>query len=493
MSPMGPGGGPSLLMNRRHTETTMTQDTGRRPDLATFARRLLRLRREWNVRHPGRPPLTQERLAEQLGVDPRTVRDWEGGRQRPRTFGLSERLARFFDVSVEQLGLPEAPYRALAATGNVVEIRCAITGPPEPGALVALSETRIEIAVDHAAVPSGDEGRPYTVRIVDRRTFLSLALALPVSLTLDHVDRLGMVLTTSHVDALAAEGLERMAAACWRAHDTVPPAELMPHVQWQIRFLDQLRATSTALQSRVTAVLGSMCALAGDLSFWAFSDAERARRYYEQAQSAAADTENHEVAAFALGSLANLVAYGKRDLAGARRLAMRSQEVAAAGASPGGLARAAGITAVMHAGAGDELGFLRSIELARTAHAAAVPDPASWIGSGSDADYLRWHECGGLMRLRRPEAIDGLQRLRETFLAEHDWAACNVTSDLAEAFTQAGEIAEGCRYAEETLTLVARFGHGESVRRVKALCRGPLHAHGDHASVRALVDHVMTP
>ena len=96
------------------------------------------------------------------------------------------------------------------------------------------------------------------------------------------------------------------------------------------------------------------------------------------------------------------------------------------------------------------------------------------------------------MRLGRREAVDDLQSLREEFLSENDWAVCNATSDLAHALVQAGEIDEACSYAEETLTLVARFGHGESVRRIKALCRGELRQHGDQPSVLALVDRLVS-
>jgi transcriptional regulator with XRE-family HTH domain/tetratricopeptide (TPR) repeat protein len=76
-----------------------------RPELAPFALSLRTLRRSWNERHPFESrPMTQERLAEELGVDVRSVRDWEGGRRAPRT---AERLGKICDVL-------DAPREALA-------------------------------------------------------------------------------------------------------------------------------------------------------------------------------------------------------------------------------------------------------------------------------------------------------------------------------------------------------------------------------------------
>ena len=67
-----------------------------RPELAPFASSLRTLRSSWNERHPFESrPMTQEWLAEELGVDVRSVRDWEGGRRAPRT---AERLGKICDV-----------------------------------------------------------------------------------------------------------------------------------------------------------------------------------------------------------------------------------------------------------------------------------------------------------------------------------------------------------------------------------------------------------
>src|ERR1700720_1995458 len=66
--------------------------------------------------------MTQERLAEELGVDVRSVRDWEGGRRAPRTV---DRLGEICD-------LLEAPREALAlsltTTGQWV--RPMLASPP---------------------------------------------------------------------------------------------------------------------------------------------------------------------------------------------------------------------------------------------------------------------------------------------------------------------------------------------------------------------------
>jgi transcriptional regulator with XRE-family HTH domain len=73
--------------------------------LTPFAQSLRMLRQQWNERHPfDARPMTQERLAEELGMDVRAVRDWEGGRRLPRTAALAQRIC---DVL-------EAPRQALA-------------------------------------------------------------------------------------------------------------------------------------------------------------------------------------------------------------------------------------------------------------------------------------------------------------------------------------------------------------------------------------------
>jgi transcriptional regulator with XRE-family HTH domain len=49
--------------------------------------------------------MTQERLAEELGLDVRTVRDWEGGRRFPRTAALAQRLCDVLEAPRESLAL----------------------------------------------------------------------------------------------------------------------------------------------------------------------------------------------------------------------------------------------------------------------------------------------------------------------------------------------------------------------------------------------------
>jgi DNA-binding XRE family transcriptional regulator len=77
-----------------------------RRELAAFALSLRALRRSWNERHPFDPrPMTQERLAEELGVDVRSVRDWEGGRRAPRTAARLGDICRVLEAPREALAL----------------------------------------------------------------------------------------------------------------------------------------------------------------------------------------------------------------------------------------------------------------------------------------------------------------------------------------------------------------------------------------------------
>lgn len=49
--------------------------------------------------------MTQERLAEELGVDVRSVRDWEGGRRTPRTAARLGEICDVLEAPREALGL----------------------------------------------------------------------------------------------------------------------------------------------------------------------------------------------------------------------------------------------------------------------------------------------------------------------------------------------------------------------------------------------------
>jgi transcriptional regulator with XRE-family HTH domain len=86
--------------------------TPRRPELRVFAERLPRFRKAWDSRHPYEPPMTQERLAERMEVDTRTVREWERGTCAPRTFERAMQLGEVLDVSLEELGLSSSAMTA---------------------------------------------------------------------------------------------------------------------------------------------------------------------------------------------------------------------------------------------------------------------------------------------------------------------------------------------------------------------------------------------
>jgi hypothetical protein len=366
---------------------------------------------------------------------------------------------------------------------------------PPPGAIVGLAEDRIEIAV-----VAGWGRSEHVIRVMDRRTFLALGIALPVAVTANHLDRLGDVLTTRRVDALAVEGLERIGAACRRAWNHVPAPELLPHVAWQIRLLDELRPTSPALRPRILTLIGAMATLAGRMTFRDLQDPGGAEDHLRTALTAAQEADNPELTAYVLATWSYVVAsrtarltsaYGNGPLTEALQMVDEAQRLSATGGSLTTEAYVAAATSEIHACSGDELGSRRSIELGEGALSHRTDDDPLWIGHGRfDAVRLRANHAANLMRFERPETVDVLRSVLGQYADERRQTRVYPLANLARALVQQGEIIEGASCAGETLTLAVALGSGENIRRVRTLYGEDLREHRDHPAVRALGDRL---
>lgn len=366
---------------------------------------------------------------------------------------------------------------------------------PPPGAIVGLAEDRIEIAVVARWIRS-----EHVIKVMDRRTFLALGIALPVAVTANHLDRLGDVLTTRRVDALAVEGLERIGAACRRAWNHVPAPELLPHVAWQIRLLDELRPTSPALRPRILTLIGAMAALAGRMTFRDLQDPGGAEDHMRTALTAAQAADNPELTAYVLATWSYVVAsrtarlttaYGNGPLTEALQMLDEARRLAATSGSLTTTAYVAAASSEIQACDGDEPGSRRSIELGEGALSRRTGDDPLWIGHGRfDAVRLRANDAANLVRFERPEAVDVLRSVLGQYADERRQTRVYPLANLARALVQQGEIVEGAGCAGETLTLAVALGSGENIRRIRTLYGDDLREHRDHRAVRALGDRL---
>src|SRR5438552_15187063 len=79
-----------------------------------------------------RQGLSQEDLATKLAIDARTIRDWEGGRHKPRVY-LRKKLQDLFALTAEEFGLietDEMPTHALHGPDRLRYHPSLTAGPP---------------------------------------------------------------------------------------------------------------------------------------------------------------------------------------------------------------------------------------------------------------------------------------------------------------------------------------------------------------------------
>jgi hypothetical protein len=331
---------------------------------------------------------------------------------------------------------------------------------------------------------------------MDRRTFLTLGIALPVAMTVEHLERLRDALTTCRVDALAVEGLERIGAGCRLASDHVPAQELLPHVAWQIHLLEGFRPSSPALRPRIVNLIGSLAAMAGRMTFWDLQDRRGAEAYFQTALTAAQETDNRELAAYTLvgwsfvtaSRTARLTtAYGNGPLTCALQMVEEAQRLAATSGSLTMEAYVATLASEIHACDGDELGSRRSVERAAGALSRRAANEPPWIGHGRfDALKIRTDDAANLVRFAKPEAVDTLRSMLDQYGPERRKSRCYGSANLARALVQQGELVEGASRAADALTLAGELGSGENIRRIRTLYGEDLRDHRDHPAVRAL-------
>jgi transcriptional regulator with XRE-family HTH domain len=299
-------------------------------------------RREQLIERRKTVGLSQEKLAEAVGVDRTTVMRWETGEFAPQP-GQRPLLAKALQVSVEDL-------RRLLGTGSLalysaaaVQERTASRQLPEPaltwasggdlslcGDRFALLFGQLVALVDDApgAHPPRSRERAYAQLVqnlaawahtVNRRELLRMlgwaataAAGSPALHNLDEQECERVVLAIqmpSRVDAHVIEHIEAVLMRCLKQDDLLGPQAALDTVLAQRSLVRSLLPEApSSVRDRLLSVYASLSRLAGWLSF-DLNSYDAAADYYESARQAAHEAHDTELAAFVLCYLSYLATW----------------------------------------------------------------------------------------------------------------------------------------------------------------------------------------
>lgn len=485
---------------RRHGEAVvMTPPSEPRPELACFAGRLPLLRRAWSSRHPHQPPLTQERLAEAVGVDARTVRDWEKGRQRPRTLRVAERVAAALEVSLEELGLGSAVAAPTVALG------------PERVTLVLGASGRLE---SRLGVLDPVEAA-YAAIGMDRRDFLSLIGTLLVALPgsgMEAAERVTHALAASRrrVDLPTVEALEQLTTHLCQEGPRVPVHQLLPDLRRHVELLAGLQPTMqrATMQRRLVSCIGRTTRLIGAVMIWDLADVAGGNAYYDIALRAAREAEDWDLVALTLAERSHVVAgfvagrlvrapgdrdCGRGEIAEAVQLVEAARTYAQRGQVSTRL-HVLPMVSALYADAGREADFRRLQDQAEALF-GDIGNEEVWTGSNfiTRARVLSYEGLGlirlGLSHAAEPVIAAALDRLASD--AGNSKYRCFVFGHRAAALLQRDdpEIDEACRCIGEMMDMAVQLRRATAMGNVRELHR-QLQPWSDTAAVRALTERL---
>ena len=477
----------------------MTEQSTSRSELECFARRLPLLRRAWSHRHPQSRPMTQERLAEEVGVDARTVREWEKGRNRPRTSRVVERIAAALEVSTEELGLGSG----VAAPGISFGGERVVLTLDASGRLQA--KLGLVDAVEAAYAGSG----------MDRRDFLGLIGALLAALPgggMEAAERVAHALTEPRrrVDLATVAAMEQLTTHLAQEGMRVSVHHLLPDARRHMELLVGLEPAvqPAALQRRLVACIGRTARLISGMMLWDLGDDAGARAYQDIALRAAHEAEDWDLAALTLAERSEEVggfvtgrvmrALGQGEV-GRERSAEALQLVDAARACAARGTAAAQvhvllIGATQSADAGREVDFRNFHEEARTL-VAGLGDEEVWSGSVFiTRPSLMFNEGRGLVRLGQSRAAEpvltaALDELRSD--SRNAKYLCFGYGHRAAVLLDRNDpdIDEACQCLSEMLDIAVRMHRASGIANVRELHRY-LQRWNDTAPVRELTERL---
>lgn len=310
----------------------------------------------------------------------------------------------------------------------------------------------------------------------------------------DLADRLGGTVEGAYrVDAATVDDMQLVIAAYRRSYRQLAAHSLLPQAIGHLALTAELveAVPSTTRTQRLVSIIGEGAMLAGTLSLHDCYDFDAARAYYQLSKRAIDQAENRELAAYLLGCMSFLAAYGgKRQQAVA--MAQRSQVLAARSASPRTQGWLHAVAAEVHATTGQARLSLSALDASANALDRADQDDPLWIGIGAfDHAKLTGYRGTCYLRLARwKDAHDALstaiQRLRPSFLKHRSTAL----ADLADALVGMGEIDEACERASEALAIAGQIQHAITMRRIHNV-RSRMERWKDTAAVKTLDEQLL--
>ncbi|HET8658177.1 MAG TPA: helix-turn-helix transcriptional regulator [Micromonosporaceae bacterium] len=464
------------------------------------------MRRRWRfVERRKTVGLSQEKLAEVIGVDRITVVRWENGDYAPQP-GQRPLLAKALAVSVEELHVLLTAVDIAASTATVVKEPTAFRRLPEP-ALAWAGDVDRSSAVDQLpallgqldALAGDDPTGPsphrreaaYTQLVhylaawahtVNRRELLRVlgwaATAAAGSPALHHLDeqeseRVALAIQTpQRVDGQVVDHIEAVLWRCTKQDDLLGPQATLDTVLAQRSLVRSLLPEApTVVRDRLLSTYGGLSRLAGWLSF-NLNHLDAAAGYYESARQAAHEARDTELAAFVLANMA-WVATDRGQARVALDHATNAQHWAGQADDLRLRAYAMDNTARALARDGQDAAAFTAMEHAIGLLARADADRASyayWLTVGGRLDwtetrcnfYLGDHERGAIAAEQDRAAIDPASEPRTYARITLMLAACRLRTakpDVAGAAQAIGEAATLAAHYRSP-QLVEQLRHG---------------------------------
>lgn len=398
--------------------------------------------------------LSQDALADRLGVDRTTVSRWERGATEPQ-LTLRCRLANVLDITLDDLNALLATDRTAAEASSA--------GPP-----LLLPDLRADQSAppgdDHALIDDAVDGLRAALSMakdaVQRRALLRLAATLGVlGASPGLLGRLAEQGLSGPVDGELVAALDAVTAGYAALAMHVPPAEYVRSASDHERRLSVLlqRSMSPSQRRQLLRTAGETAALVG----WFANSAGRDRAAdgsYERARAFAREADDRLLEANICGLQASLHSRIVRgEIAPSERSARLLDIALALAPAAGHRTRRwlAATRAFEHAASGDAERFA-ALATAAAAEPDGAPHPTSGFFTASaffaswSAEFVGKYRGLGLLALDRP--VGAVAALREALRATgENVSRGTLLTDLAAAYAAAGDIEQACAHAHEAL------------------------------------------
>ena len=350
---------------------------------------------------------------------------------------------------------------------------------PEPNAITVeivagAAELQVKLTPPNSE-QSADEEQDGDVR---RRQFIELSSKLANGLLAwqvlgaDRIERLLRTLGPAvHLDDQAVEDSAAVASIWHRSYWTIPAATLLPKVEGQLAIVEQLRsvANTDAHRTHLAVIEAGLARLAGVINAQDRQDRTSARGYYHRALELADATDHHQLAAYALGGMSFLNAYGSNSNP---RAALRLAARAAGRADRTQLfslrSWVALLTAHAHAGLGHSTECISALGQAQDWYdKGRRPDEPPWMGFLSDA-FIRSDEGACLVKLGRGrQAVAVLDQALGELPTSSLKLRSVILANRASALGLSGDLDSACGSASESLAIATQIDYVRVVKRIR--------------------------